>query len=63
MYSTQKKRVAFNVSKMLSGIGTEGEVPETGHLGGSRAWPPGHADKYLCAFAHVRVHIYLCTWD
>ncbi|XP_062061212.1 chromatin assembly factor 1 subunit B [Lepus europaeus] len=26
VYSTQKKRVAFNVSKMLSGIGTEGEA-------------------------------------
>ncbi|XP_006886846.1 PREDICTED: chromatin assembly factor 1 subunit B [Elephantulus edwardii] len=26
VYSTQKKRVAFNVSKMLSGIGPEGEV-------------------------------------
>ncbi|XP_030185438.1 chromatin assembly factor 1 subunit B isoform X1 [Lynx canadensis] len=26
VYSTQKKRVAFNVSKMLSGIGAEGEV-------------------------------------
>lgn len=26
MYSTQKKRVAFNVSKMLSGAGAEGEV-------------------------------------
>ncbi|XP_047576050.1 chromatin assembly factor 1 subunit B isoform X4 [Lutra lutra] len=26
VYSTQKKRVAFNVSKMLSGIGAEGEA-------------------------------------
>lgn len=26
VYSIQKKRVAFNVSKMLSGIGAEGEV-------------------------------------
>lgn len=26
MYSTQKKRVAFNVSKMLSGVGAEGEA-------------------------------------
>ncbi|XP_040120152.1 chromatin assembly factor 1 subunit B [Oryx dammah] len=26
VYSTQKKRVAFNVSKMLSGVGAEGEV-------------------------------------
>ncbi|XP_047420825.1 chromatin assembly factor 1 subunit B isoform X2 [Sciurus carolinensis] len=26
VYSTQKKRVAFNVSKMLSGVGVEGEV-------------------------------------
>lgn len=26
VYSTQKKRVAFNVSKMLTGAGAEGEV-------------------------------------
>lgn len=26
VYSIQKKRVAFNVSKMLSGVGAEGEV-------------------------------------
>lgn len=26
VYSTLKKRVAFNVSKMLSGVGAEGEV-------------------------------------
>ncbi|XP_051840797.1 chromatin assembly factor 1 subunit B [Antechinus flavipes] len=26
VYSTQKKRVAFNVTKMLSGVGTEGEA-------------------------------------
>lgn len=29
VYSTQKKRVAFNVSKMLSGQGPEGEVGST----------------------------------
>ena len=28
VYSTQKKRVAFNVSKMLSGVGAEGEVQD-----------------------------------
>lgn len=37
MYSTQKKRVAFNVSKMLAGAGAEGEVGDARALRGGRA--------------------------
>ena len=32
IYNTQKKRVAFNISKMLSGQGPEGEVGSTYHF-------------------------------
>lgn len=37
VYSTQKKRVAFNVSKMLAGAGAEGEVGDARALRGGRA--------------------------
>lgn len=38
VYSTQKKRVAFNVSKMLAGAGAEGEVGELGSAWGRAPW-------------------------
>ena len=47
VYSTQKKRVAFNVSKMLSGVGAEGEVQDwhSSHL--CLSWDPGSRER-LC---------------
>lgn len=46
VYSTQKKRVAFNISKMLSGQGPEGEVGSTYYFIGA----------HMCCVCDVCVH-------
>lgn len=64
VYSTQKKRVAFNVSKMLSGQGPEGEVGSTYYyfLGVHMCVMCAHMSEFsVCVYMQVQVRIQECA--
>lgn len=71
VYSTQKKRVAFNVSKMLSGQGPEGEVGSTYFYfsGVHMCVMCAHTSVFLvcvctckweCVYRNVHTHVIVC---